>query len=151
MRVVRRLTIPSCVILVSATCAVAAAGRNDCLAGKTQALLHGHFSGPIVCSPSGATFRLVGTPNGYAIYDYRYRFLPYEGATVMHGGQRLLVFHGGEYVGQYSMSPPPDTTITVSGSYVLLSKRGAGSVTVDFSMGPPSKIHFDGETEGLHR
>lgn len=151
MRIMNPQAIACCVITILITRVATAATADSCLGGKKQTLINGHFTGLIVCSPKDASFRLVGMTNGYAVYDYRYRFLPFEGAPVMHGGQRLLVFHDGKYIGQYSMSPPPETTVMVRGSFLLLSKPGADSVRVDFSTGPPSSIFFDGETEDLYR
>ena len=132
--------------------APAIAGERGCLGGMKGALVKGHFTGPIVCS-SDADFALVGKTTGattFSIYDYRYRYMPPDG-NVMHGGQRLLVFRGAEYLGQYSMSPPPYTKVAVKGSRVVLSKEGTDSATVDFSMGPPPSIYFDGDTEAFFR
>lgn len=130
----------------------AIAGASTCLGGMKGALTKGHFSGPLVCS-SDADFMLVGKTTGptpYSIYDYRYRYTPPDG-NVTHGGQRLLVFRGDEYLGQYSMNPPPYTVVTVSGAYATLSKHGAETVMADFSKGPPDSIYFDGETEAFYR
>lgn len=35
----------------------------------------------------------------------------------MHGGQRLLGFPGDEYLGQYSMSPPPYIRVRIAASF----------------------------------
>jgi len=130
-----------------------AADDSTCLAMQ-KAMVEGHFSaGPLICSKKDAQLTLAGTTAGstkYSLYDYRYRFLP-PGGQVMHGGQRVLVFRGRNYIGQYSMSPPPYTTVTVRGPYLVLSKEGAGTVMVDFSMGPPSSIYFDGDTAPFYR
>ena len=133
----------------------ATAGEPTCLGvgGMEKALLKGNFSGPLVCSTTDAQFVLAGLTSGpakYAIYDYRYR-VPASDGQAMHGGQRILIFSDGEYIGQYSMSPPPNTVVTVDASLVVLSKDGADTVRVDFSMGPPARIFFDGEAEEFYR
>jgi hypothetical protein len=127
-----------------------AADDPKCLAMQ-KAMVEGHFSaGSLICSKEDAQLGMTAGSERYSIYDYRYRFLP-SGGQVLHGGQRLLVFRGHDYIGQYSMSPPPYAAVTVRGSYLVLSKEGAETVMVDFSMGPPASLYFDGETEGFGR
>ena len=114
------------------------AGASICLGGMKSAMTKGHFSGPRICSRK-ANLTLVGKTTGptpYYIYDYRYSYMP-PGGNVLHGGQRLLVFRGGKYLGQYSMNPPPYTVVRVTGAYATLSKHGAETVVTDFSKGPP--------------
>jgi len=138
----------------SATPSLAAhQASTPCLAGKRAALVQGHFSGGLFCSRKNASFVLVGRTAGknYAIYDYRYRFLPHpEG--VMHGGQRLLVFHGDKYVGQYVLSPPPYISVSVKRSQLLLqTPDNRETVRLDFSRKPQSKIFINGEAEEFGR
>lgn len=117
-----------------------------CMAGMQKAMEDGHFSGVIVCSPRDASFTLVGKTarGGYAIYDYRYRFLPPHG-NVYHGGQRLLVFRGGNYLGQYGASPPPYASPYVQGSLLRFHGRaGEGTLDLDFSHGPPRRALIGG-------
>jgi len=123
-----------------------------CLAGQRQAMVDGRFTGPLICSRKDATFRLVGRPSGspYTVYDYRYRFLPHPGG-VMHGGQKLIVFRRGIYVGQYALSPPPYTDLSVSGSQVVLRSSRNPAERLDFSSRPPASLTVDGETEAFHR
>jgi hypothetical protein len=155
----RLIAITSALVLASTAVATDSVA---CLAGRKQALLNGHFTGPIVCSQADATFRLVGTTEGshYVIYDYRYRYLPFEGATVMHGVQKVVVFHGTLYVGQYALSPPPFIDMAVQGSSLYLkveSSNDAGSdprsthAIMDFSHGLPDSVFINGETEDLYR
>jgi len=132
---------------------IAAAPSAACLAGKRQALVDGRFRGPLVCSKNNATFKLVGRPRGseYAVYDYHYRFLPHPGG-VFHGGQKLVVFRGGKYVGQYALSPPPYTSLSVSGSDIVLqSPASHEKVRLDLAKGPPATLMFNGEKEVFHR
>ena len=68
----------------------------------------------------------------------------------MHGGQRLLVFHGDRYVGQYVLSPPPYINVSVKGSQLLLHYNRE-SVRLDFSRKPQSKIFINGETKEFSR
>jgi hypothetical protein len=124
-----------------------------CLAGMRAALVHGHFTGPIVCSRKNATFVLVGRTAGdkFSIYDYRYRYLP-AGGNVMHGGQKLMVFRDRSYLGQYALSPPPYIIVAVKDTHVSLRASGASrGVTLDFSREPPSRILVGGEMETFIR
>ena len=131
----------------------AAAPLKACLVGKREALMDGRFTGPLVCSKKDATFKLVGRPHGsrYSIYDYRYRFLPHSGG-VMHGGQRIIVFRGNKYVGQYALSPPPYADLRINGSEIVLQTSGSREgVRLDFSKQPPRKPTINGEIETFHR
>lgn len=70
----------------------------------------------------------------------------------MHGGQKLLVFSGRKYVGQYALSPPPYATATVKGMRVILQVDGTReTVTLDFSRRPPRDVFINGETEEFYR
>ena len=143
--------------------AAAAGDPAGCLAGRKQALLDGHFTGPIVCSEANATFRLIGTTKGYGytIYDYRYSYFPYQGAPVMHGGQKIVIFHDKVYIGQYALSPPPFIDAEVRGSFLSLKVDSSASMVgvdrdstaaeVDFSHGPPASVFINGETEDFYR
>ena len=94
-----------------------------------------------MCSAEDATFTFAGTTSsGYAVYDYRYRF---RAAEVAHGGQRLVIFRGSEYVGQYALSPPHFGSVSVRGSQVLIDDVTELAV-LDFSQGPPSKTFVGG-------
>jgi len=126
---------------------------TECLAGKRAALVRGHFSGGIFCSRKNASFVLVGRTTGknYAIYDYRYRFRPHP-ESVVHGGRRLVVFHGETYVGQYGLSSPPEVEVHVVGPQVLLkTPHDRETVRLDFSKRPPAKILVNGELEEFSR
>lgn len=139
--------------LAAANFVAADAPPRACLAGKRQALIDSGFTGPLVCSENDATFKLVGRPSGskYSVYDYRYHFLPHPGG-VMHGGQKLVVFRGGKYIGQYALSPPPYTSISVSGSDIVLqSSASHEKVRLDLANRPPATLTVNGETDTFHR
>ncbi len=124
---------------------------NTCLSGRSDALRAGKFSGPIVCSAEDATFIEIGRIGDYVLFDYRYRFLPEHGA-VMHGGQRIVMFKGARYLGQYALNPPPHATVSVKGSKVLFQREDATGVSVmDFSNGPPLRIFAGGDFSDLSR
>jgi len=64
----------------------------------------------------------------------------------MHRGQRLIVFQGKRYVGNYMLSP--QTTVAVSGKNVVLNgDEYRQTVRLDFSRKPPTKIWANGEDE----
>ncbi len=133
-------------ILIFAACLpgmVAGKAPAACMAGLQTALIEGHFTGPIVCNKNDATFDLVGRTAGkkYSIYDYRYRYDPSGGSHVMHGGQKLIIFRGERYVGQYALSPPPYVTARVRGSQLVLEFRDTGQrLELNFSKSPPKRI-----------
>jgi hypothetical protein len=147
MTFIAKLVVTSVLLSFATACA------SECLGGKQGALMEGGFTGPLVCSNENSTFSYVGRTTGrikYSIYDYRYRYLPSHGA-VMHGGQRILVFDGDTYIGQYVLSPPPYVTTALRGDHLTLEAGDAEKVTADFSNGPPKDIYLDGETEDFHR
>jgi hypothetical protein len=124
-----------------------------CMAGMHDALIRGRFTGPLVCSKANASFVLVGRTTGrqFSIYDYRYRYLPPHG-NVMHGGQKIIVFHGKAYVGQYALAPPPFVEMVVKGADVELRTRSSrDAVRLNLSRNPPPKILVNGETSGFFR
>ena len=124
---------------------------RDCLSGKREAFVTGGFSGLLECSGEDVTLNFVGTTgSGYTVYDYRYRVMS---AAVMHGGQRLVIFKGAAYVGQYALSPPPYSTASVRGSdvHVRTDKPSAEDTVLDFSNGAPSQAFLDGQVVDLYR
>lgn len=126
---------------------------DQCMAGRKKSLIQAQFSGPIICSGKDATFVLAGRTSGneFSIYDYRYRYRPLNG-SVKHGGQRIVIFHGETYVGQYALSVPPYVSISVSGSLVKIrSSDTPKRVSLDLSKGPPNKILANGEVAELFR
>ncbi len=103
------------------------------------------------CSAKNVSFVLVGRTkgHGYSIYDYHYRFVPRQGGPI-HGGQRLIVFEGKRYVGNYMLVPK--VRIAVRGTQVVLKGgEDKGEVRLDFSHIPPSRILVDGEAEAFDR
>ena len=127
-------------------------GTTLCRPSMRRALVEGRFGGPIVCSRNNASLILAGRTTGtrLTIYDYRYRFLTHKGG-VWHGGQRLMVFSGNAYIGNYLLSPPR-LRITVEGTSVVLKVPQTGEkVELDFSKAPPRKILVNGELEQFQR
>jgi hypothetical protein len=137
--------------------AAAKDASDECLSGMREALVAGHFTGPLVCSKKNATFALVGRTTGgkYAVYDYRYRYMP-EGGNAMHGGQKIVIFRGRSYVGQYALSPPPYVDVSVSGTDVVLKvvndlSHSLEAVRLNLSEQLPLSVFINGETETLYR
>lgn len=68
----------------------------------------------------------------------------------MHGGQRLVVMRGNQYVGQYTLLP--NVAAAVRGRYVILKGDGdRKQVKLDFSRKPPDRIVVNGELETFAR
>lgn len=70
----------------------------------------------------------------------------------MHGGQKIVVFQRGRYIGQYALSPPPYLNLTVNGTQVVLKERGAEEqYLLDFSQGPPKEALINGDVAVFSR
>lgn len=141
------------VAVLLASTLVGTEGRegSDCLSGKREALIAGGFSGTLMCSGENVSLTSVGTTrSGYQIYDFRYRVMA---AAVMHGGQRIVIFLGPDYIGQYALSPPPNSAIHVRGSSVIIRPEGPFSdvTTLDLANGPPSQALLEGHRVSLYR
>jgi hypothetical protein len=68
----------------------------------------------------------------------------------MHGGQRVIVFRGERYLGNYML--PPTVSAAVRGTEVILKgDDDRGTVRLDFSRKPPSRIAVNGEVETFDR
>lgn len=145
-------TMIAAILFIGATLGGCQGGAaNDCLSGRREALAAGGFSGLLECSGEDVALKFVGTTeSGYMIYDYRYRAM---GAAVMHGGQRLVIFRGSTYVGQYALSPPPYSTVSVLGAEVRVrsGEPSSESAVLDFSKGVPSHALLDGHVVDLCR
>jgi hypothetical protein len=135
------LTALSAAPLSLSACSKSSPRQQACMDGRTRALTEGDFSGPILCDDADASFVLAGRTGDYAVYDYRYRYRPRHGA-VDHGGQRILVFRGETYLGQYIASPPPPVSVSVRGSIVHFDT--ADSQPLDLSNGPPAATVLSG-------
>ena len=121
-----------------------------CMDGRAAALRAGGYSGPVICEGEFASFRFVGMARGsrtnYLVYDYRYRF-GFEGSTVLHGGQRLVILDAqGRYLGQYALTPPPVLGVAVHASAITVDVSGADQGTIDVKDGPPVVAMLDGES-----
>jgi hypothetical protein len=139
------------VLVLSTQAGCAQRPSSGCLSGRSEALLKEDFSGPIVCSREDATFVEIGTVGDYVLYDYRYRFMPEHGA-VMHGGQKVVMFNGARYAGQYALNPPPYANVSLKGSRVLFQTEGDPGVSVmEFAHGPPPQIFSGGQVSSLYR
>lgn len=119
--------------------------RPQCLAAERAS------QGVIFCSPKNVSFILVGrtTGSGYSIYNYHYR-IPQPAPLPTHGGQRLMMFRGKRYVGQYDLRS--EVSVAVSGTQVVLKgDEDSKAVRVDFSGRPPRQILVNGEVETFFR
>jgi len=68
----------------------------------------------------------------------------------MHGGQRLIVFQGNAYVGNYMLQP--EVSVAVRGAQVVLKGHDdRETVRLDFSRKPPSRILVNGEVDIFDR
>lgn len=145
----RRIIAAIVTMIVLFSSAAAHASTKQCLAKRRAA----GFSGKEWLCNKTSTFRFVGRipRSGYEIYDYRYRFLPHAGG-VMHGGQRIKIFRGDKYIGEYPLSPPPEVNMAVRGVRLILSMGGSDQkVELNLSKGLPARILVNGEAEDFAR
>lgn len=148
---VSKITIAAALLISSTLVGCQSGVARDCLSGKREALVAGGFSGLLQCSGENVTLNFVGTTgSGYAVSDYRYRVMS---AAVMHGGQRIVIFNGTAYVGQYPLSPPPYSTASVRASevHVRTDQPSSEDAALDFSNGAPSQAFLDGQVVDLYR
>jgi hypothetical protein len=142
-------------IMLSGLPSLAAANSPaECMAGLREILREADFSGPLVCSRRDATFEFVGRTagSGFSIYNYDYSYDPPGGSNVMHGGQRILVFRGKRYLGQYGLWSRSAVTAHVSGTrLVLQSNETKQRVVLDFSRTPPKEVFLAGEYHSFFR
>jgi hypothetical protein len=138
------------VLVCSLAGAAMASDAAGCLAGRKQALLDGHFTGPIVCSAADATFQRVGTTQGYGYTVYDYRFLSNDG-TAVFWGQKVVIFHGSVYIGQYDLSPPPFAEMLVNEAQLILGVDEVDEVSLELSRIPPAEVYLNGKIERFHR
>ena len=130
--------------------AAMASDAAGCLGGKKQALLDGHFTGPIVCSAADATFERVGTTLGYGYTIYDYRFFANDGTTA-YWGQKVVIFHGGLYIGQYDLSPPPFAEMFVNETQLVLGVDEDDQTSLKLTSVPPAEVYLNGKIERFHR
>ena len=106
---------------------------------------------PKACATKNTSFVLAGRTTGgrFAIYNLRYRFLTHPGG-VYHGDQRIIVFRGKKYLGQYYVQPV--VSVAVRGNHVVLKgDDDRTAVELDFSKAPPNEILVNGEIEEFSR
>ena len=130
--------------------------QKDCIGPLRQVLVAGKYSGSLDCSLVNIVIQKIGKiaipAKSYTIYDLRYKTIPPDG-LVSHGGQKILVImNDQEYVGQYSLSPPPMHNMHIRGSsiYLDIPKKNGNRVRFDES-GPPAKAFIDEEVVTLSR
>ena len=127
-----------------------ASDAAGCLGGRKQALIEGHFTGPVVCSNADATFRLIGTTQGYGYTIYDYRF-PANAEPAAPWAQKVVIFHGNVYIGQYDLSPPPFAEMFVNESQLMLGVDDVDEVSLELSSVPPAEVYLHGKIQSFHR
>lgn len=148
------------IVIALLACGVTGASakpRPNCLAGLTETLQSGKFSGSLDCTRDQLSLRMVGklraSGHQFAIYDYHYVLDGHCADCSRHGGQRIVVLRDGRYVGQYKPSTPPFTRVQVVGANLLLQSNDEAlppeerrAVRIDFDRsGPPRYVHIGGE------
>ncbi len=144
------MTIKAAIVILASLLAwpAVATPPAECIARLREAVRGGDFAGSFVCSRKDAKFEFVGRTSGkgYSIYNYDYRYDPPGGSHVMHGGQRILLFRGNRYVGQYGLWSRGSVTAHVSGArLVLQSTETKQTVELDLSGKPPAEVFLAGE------
>ncbi|WP_395392133.1 hypothetical protein WBP07_14595 [Novosphingobium sp. BL-8A] len=134
------------------------AQADECLKGLRPALIAGDFSGSVDCLHDSLSVRKIGTlgvrEREFTVYDYRYKLAPVCDDCSIHGGQRVLIFDRGRYLGQYK---PYKVRITVEQGRLWLwpiDEREAPQAPVKVvpsSSGFPNEILVDGEVLSFFR
>jgi hypothetical protein len=135
-----------------------ASQAEECLKGLRTALIAGGFSGSVDCLHDQLSIRKIGTlsvrEHGFTVYDYRYALAPACDDCAIHGGQRVLIFDRGRYLGQYK---PNKVRVTIDKERLLLwpaDKLEARQTPVEVapsSIGFPNEILVDGEVLSFFR
>jgi hypothetical protein len=146
----------ACVFAMSA--AIDSAEAAPCLAGLKQALISGHFSGSVDCVHDRLSIREIGRvrvrERRFIIYDYTYKLRPVCDGCAIHGGQRILIFDRGRYLGQYKTDL---SRVSLNGSNLIFrpsgmfGQRAQTSVVRITYRGVPKRILADGEEVSFFR
>ncbi|MFC0686770.1 hypothetical protein [Novosphingobium clariflavum] len=125
---------------------------HDCLHGLKEALVSGGFSGSVDCQSDKLSIRKIGSlrtqRHEYFIYDYKYRLADTCKDCAIHGGQRVLIFFRGHYIGQYK---PDGVNLMIKDNRLFLSSLNEAAAHQGFTeiriseRGFPRKILIDGE------
>lgn len=148
-------------LLVCGLAAWAATGNAEaasCLSGLKRALIFGHFSGPLDCGREHLTVREIGRvrirERKFIVYDYTYKLRPAcEGCTI-HGGQRILIFDRGRYLGQHKTD---FARVSMRGGNLIFRPSGMFGLRRQTSVvkitygGVPKRILADGEDVSFFR
>jgi hypothetical protein len=121
------------------------------MSGLRPALIAGGYSGSTDCKIVAFDIHRVLSKNGvnfpFSVYDLIYRTLPDFAGGQAHGGERLLIFKGQIYLGQYDLDPPPYSDPIIIGDDILLkgSPRIDGNVIHLTRKELPPKVWLQGD------
>jgi hypothetical protein len=124
-------------------------GATACLGRIGEALVAGGFSGPTDCQSADINLKKAGAikerENIYDIYLLNYKTKA-QGDLISHGGQRIIVFQGEKYIGQYALSPPPFHRIMIVKKSIVIGgiKAADGNTVLFTDVGPPQTAWIDG-------
>ena len=135
-----------------------AAAAEPCLGGLKSRLIAGRFSGSVDCVHDRLSVAKIGRlrtlGHDFVVYDYRYQLAPVCDECAVHGGQRILIFDRGRYLGQYKPDP---LRVTLDDGALLFWPVTAGSPSKEpvvvrvTRRGFPKEILVDGEVLRLFR
>ena len=131
---------------------------HDCVHGLKEALVSGGFSGSVDCQNDKLSVRKIGTlhtqRHEYFIYDYQYKLARICKDCAVHGGQRVLIFFRGHYVGQYK---PDGVNLMIKNNRLFLSPLNEAAAQQGFTeiriteRGFPRKVLINGEVLDFFR
>lgn len=143
---------------LAAWAAIGSAKAAPCLNGLKRALIAGHFSGSVDCGRDHLTVREIGRvrirERKFIVYDYTYKLRPACEGCAIHGGQRILIFDRGRYLGQYQTN---FARVSMSGGKLIFrpsemfEQRAQTSVVKITYRGVPKRILADGEDVSFFR
>ena len=130
---------------------------SDCMDGLQAALIAGGYGGYAGCELDKFEIHKLVPKNGgsfpFTVYDLIYQTIPQFVGAQSHGGERLLIFKDGKYLGQYALSPPPFSDPIIVGDDIVLeaAPKKWGNVIHFTKNEPPSKAWLQGYIDDFEK
>jgi len=130
---------------------------SDCMDGLQAALIAGGYSGSTGCKSVKFEIDKIIPKNGntfpFTVYYLRYWAFPNFVGGQVHGGEKLLIFKDGKYLGMYILDSVPGYPPTIVGNDLVFEKMPStyGNVIHFTKKAPPSKAWIDGYIEDFEK
>jgi len=88
----------------------------------------------------------------FHIYSLIYQTIPEQSDMSAHGGQRILIFRGKTYLGQFHLDTPPFFKVSIKGSSIRINTRAKFGNEIRLTKdGPPPRAFLAQDIDGLFR